>query len=141
MCEITLFSIGAVADKLGVGIETLRFYERKGLIEPSRRQPGGHRQYSPEDIDQLQFIKRMQKLSFSLKEIKDLLEFLKSKNLSCEDILKKFESKAAQFKEEIINRRQILAKYERILNACLIEENCTNSGDCVWKMFEKIDWS
>jgi len=62
--------IGEVAAKAGVNVQTIRFYERNGLIKPPRRLPSGYRDYPAGTVGIITFIKRNQKLGFSLKEIK-----------------------------------------------------------------------
>ena len=65
-------TIGTLAKSAGVGVETIRFYQRKGLIhEPSRR--AGFRKYSDADVKRIRFIKRVQELGFSLKDAQELL--------------------------------------------------------------------
>lgn len=68
-----ILTIGQVAQKAGTGIETIRFYERKGLIEEPARRSNGYRQYTDEHIAQLRFIQQAKELGFSLKEIGELL--------------------------------------------------------------------
>lgn len=67
------FSRGQVAKSTDLNIETIRFYEKKGLIKDPPRGNNGYRQYSLEDINRLRFIKRAKELGFSLKEITELL--------------------------------------------------------------------
>jgi len=68
-----ILSIGKVARRAGVGVETVRFYEREGLLEEPPRRTSGYRQYSEQVVKRIHFIKRAQKLGFSLKEITELL--------------------------------------------------------------------
>ncbi len=68
-----ILSIGQVARRAGVGVETVRFYEREGLLEEPPRRTSGYRQYSEQVVKRIHFIKRAQKLGFSLKEITELL--------------------------------------------------------------------
>jgi DNA-binding transcriptional MerR regulator len=63
-----------VADRAGVNIQTLRYYERRGLLAEPDRSPGGHRLYSPEAVTVLRVIKAAQRLGFTLDEVADLLE-------------------------------------------------------------------
>lgn len=70
MKELT---IGKLAEKAGISIQTIRFYERKGLIEPPPRNESGYRLYSEDAQCSLFFIKQVKKLGFSLDEIKELL--------------------------------------------------------------------
>ena len=70
----TAYRIGELAEKAGVSADTLRYYERAGLIAPPPRSAGGFRLYSNDDIDRLTFIRRAQAVGFSLSEIRDLLD-------------------------------------------------------------------
>ena len=67
-------TIGRLAKAAGVNVETIRYYQRRGLIAEPRRPPGGHRKYAPEVLGQIAFIRRAQQLGFSLAEVKDLLQ-------------------------------------------------------------------
>ncbi len=66
-------SIGRVARRAGVGVETVRFYERQGLIEEPPRRMSGYREYDEDVVSRLGFIRRAKELGFTLKEIKELL--------------------------------------------------------------------
>lgn len=68
-----IFSIGQVARRAGVGVETVCFYEREGLLEEPARRASGYRQYAQDAVTQIRFIKRAQQPGFSLKEIQELL--------------------------------------------------------------------
>jgi len=65
--------IGQLAKRGGVGIDTVRYYERNGLLAPSTRLASGYRRYGELELARLRFIRRAQTLGFTLKEIKDLL--------------------------------------------------------------------
>ena len=65
---------GQVADAAGVNRQTLRYYERRGLLQAPERSPGGHRLYPEQTVTQLRVIKAAQRLGFSLDEVADLLE-------------------------------------------------------------------
>jgi DNA-binding transcriptional MerR regulator len=66
-------TIGQVAKQAGLSVETIRFYERRGLIPEPERTPSGYRQYAPRVVDQIKFIRHARELGFSLKEISELL--------------------------------------------------------------------
>lgn len=70
---MTGLTIGQLAHQADVGVETVRFYERRGLIEDPPRGRSGYRQYPPNTIDRLRFIRRAKELGFSLTEIGELL--------------------------------------------------------------------
>jgi DNA-binding transcriptional MerR regulator len=67
------FSIGRLAKLASVSIDTIRFYEKAGVLSPNVRRPSGFRQYSDVDLRQLRFIRRGRQLGFSLEEIRALL--------------------------------------------------------------------
>ncbi len=69
----TSLTIGKLAQAAGVGVETIRYYQRRGLLSEPQRPPGGIRRYGSADIDRLTFVKSAQNLGFSLDEIIDLL--------------------------------------------------------------------
>ena len=79
-------TIGQVAGRAGVGVETVRFYEREGLIPEPPRTPSGYRQYAPDAVVRIRFIKRAKELGFTLKEIKELLALRASPGARCEQV-------------------------------------------------------
>ena len=73
--RIQTFQIGEVATQLSVSTDTLRYYEKIGLLSKVNRTPSGLRAYSDKDISKLKFIKRAQRMNFTLEEISQLLDF------------------------------------------------------------------
>lgn len=69
----TNLTIGQVAREAGVAVETVRFYEREGLLEEPIRRTSGYRQFDQSAVARLRFVKQAQRLGFTLREIKDLL--------------------------------------------------------------------
>lgn len=67
-------TIGRLAEAVGVNVETIRYYQRRGLIAEPNKPPGGHRRYSQKVVEQIGFIRRAQQLGFSLDDAKRLLE-------------------------------------------------------------------
>lgn len=67
------FTIGKLAAEAGVNVETIRFYERRGLLAQPGKKPGGFRQYDDQAVARVRFIKRAQTLGFSLEEINELM--------------------------------------------------------------------
>jgi MerR family mercuric resistance operon transcriptional regulator len=70
---VSRYTIGALAAAAGVSVETVRFYERRGLVEQPARPGGGYRRYPDEALDRLRFIRRAKDLGFTLAEIAELL--------------------------------------------------------------------
>jgi DNA-binding transcriptional MerR regulator len=81
-----MFTIGKVAERAQVSADSIRFYEREGLISPAKKSESGYRLYTEEAIRRLGFIKHAQQCGFSLSEIRELLELRSDENSCCEDI-------------------------------------------------------
>src|SRR5258708_12625144 len=77
------FPIGALSEQSGVNIETIRYYERAGLLPKPERSAGGYRLYRSTDSDRLCFIRRARDLGFSLDEVSRLLDLADQKSRSC----------------------------------------------------------
>ena len=93
-------TIGQLAKETGTNIETIRYYERRGLIPEPPRRESGYREFPPEYIERILFIKRAQALGFTLKEISELLA-LADGNPACKDIRKFAEDKVKDIKSRI----------------------------------------
>ncbi len=78
--------IGVVAERAGVSVQSLRYYERKGLLSEPPRSTSGHRRYSPEAVRTVQFIKRAQKLGMSLAEVGHLLRLQNRGAGACSEV-------------------------------------------------------
>lgn len=83
---MSTLTIGQVAKHAGVGIETIRFYERKGLIAEPARKESGYRQYDDSAVARPAFIRQAKALEFSLNEISDLLSIKSDTNTVCNDV-------------------------------------------------------
>ena len=79
----TGYRIGEVAKIAGVHVETVRFYERQGIIRQPAKPPMGIRRYSSENINRIRFVKHAQALGFTLHEVKDLLALRTAGSSSC----------------------------------------------------------
>ena len=111
------FTIGKLAKASNVGVETIRFYERKDLIKQPNKQ-GAFRYYSPDLITRIKFIKRSQELGFTLKESGELLE-LKIRNQSkCRDVLTKTEKKIIEIDEKIKDLNKMKKSLRGLAKCC-----------------------
>lgn len=104
-------TIGKVAKRAGVNIQTVLYYERIGLIHPIGRRESGYRIYSPDTIARIQFIKNSQELGFTLKEISGLLKLKVRSKAHCGDVKKKAEVKL----KDVQSRIKKLESIERVL--------------------------
>lgn len=115
-------TIGKVAKASGVGIDTVRFYERKGLIPPGKKAGTSFREYSGDSARRIRFIKRAQELGFTLSEIKELLEIRVSSKATCSQVKTRSDAKLEEIEEKI----QDLRKIKRSLAA--LSEQCRNGS-------------
>jgi Cu(I)-responsive transcriptional regulator len=83
---MTLLNIGQVAKRTGVTVETVRFYEKQGLIAAPQRSDAGYRQYPPKTVKRVQFIQNAKQVGFTLKDIGELLDLHRKSGTSCADI-------------------------------------------------------
>ena len=101
------YSRGQIADLADVHIETLRFYERKGLLAPPQRSPGGYRRYSEKDLKRLRFILTAKRHGFTLQEIKDLLNLRVSSTSTCAQVQQKAREKISVIEEKLHELRRM----------------------------------
>lgn len=111
-------TIGEVARAADVGIETVRFYEREGLIpEPARRQ-SGYRQYPPDTVRRLRFIRRAKDLGFTLKEIGELLHLRVDPQRNCADVRALAKAKMADVEAKMFDLARIQAALTELVRTC-----------------------
>jgi Hg(II)-responsive transcriptional regulator len=116
------FTIGHLAKKANINLETIRFYERKGLLPEPPRNKSGHRQYTIKDLRRTEFIKRTQSLGFSLQEISDLLSLRVDSGKTCCDVKQKVKAKLMNIEEKI----EALQRMKAVLQKLVI--NCPGKG-------------
>ena len=111
-------TIGQVARHAGVGIETVRFYERQGLlVEPARKQ-SGYRQYGEDVVARLRFIRRAKELGFSLKEIKELLALRVDPTTTCAEVRSKAAAKIADVEQKVEALQRIRQALVKLTAVC-----------------------
>jgi Hg(II)-responsive transcriptional regulator len=113
-----MLSIGQVARRAGVGVETVRFYEREGLLEEPPRRASGYRQYDERVVKRLHFIKRAQKLGFSLKEITELLLLRVDGQTSCEEVKGRTEAKIAEVERKLLELQRMRQALLQVAALC-----------------------
>lgn len=111
-------SIGEVAKAAEVGIETVRFYEREGLIAEPPRRHSGYRQYPPDTVRRLRFIRRAKDLGFTLKEIGELLDLRVDPTRSCADVRSLAKVKMADIEARMIDLARIQAALTELVRSC-----------------------
>src|SRR5215471_2518530 len=113
-----ILSIGQVARLAGVGVETVRFYEREGLLEEPPRRASGYRQYSEQVVTRLRFIKRAKLLGFSLKEISELLLLRVDSQTSCEEVKQRTEAKLVEVEQKMVELQRMRHALLQVASLC-----------------------
>jgi len=108
-------TIGRLARAAEVNIETIRYYQRVSLITEPVKPQSGYRQYSEDIINRIHFIKRAQKLGFSLKEIADLLEMGDG---HCDDIRQRAEVKRDMIMQQIADLTSMRETLDNLIHSC-----------------------
>lgn len=109
---------GQLAGEAGVNVETLRFYERKGLLPEPPRRGAGYRAYPPETVERIRFIKRAQALGFTLAEIRELLELGTDDRTTCADVKQRAEAKIDEVQCKIADLNAMKKALGRLAEAC-----------------------
>jgi MerR family mercuric resistance operon transcriptional regulator len=111
-------TIGQVAKRAGIGIETVRFYEREGLLEEPQRKPSGYRQFDEGIVARLRFIRRAKELGFTLHEIKELLSLKLDPSTTCADVKKRAEAKIADIEAKLDSLKRMKQALVKLTKAC-----------------------
>lgn len=111
--------IGEAARAAGVGVETIRYYERRGLIaRPARPARGGARTYPEETVARIRFIRQAQSIGFSLREIKELVSLQLDPDADCGEVRARAQAKLDEVNRKITGLGAMREKLEEVLVAC-----------------------
>ena len=115
---MSVYSIGQVAKQSGVSVETVRYYEKEGLLEVPERKESGYRQFKGDTIDRLSFIQQAKKLGFSLKEIGELLSITSDANTVCDDVKQLSQDKLVDIEKKIKMLQQMRKSLKKLIDVC-----------------------
>ena len=122
-----LLQIGEVAKLAQVNIQTIRYYEKRGILRPRKRKESGYRMYDTDTVKTLNFIKHAKELGFTLTEIKELLALRATTASRCEKVRKKAKSKLTDIHEKL----RLLKQMEKNLKGLIVKcENQQTDSDC-----------
>ena len=134
---MTSLGIGTLAKRAGVRIDTVRYYERSGLLVPEGRLESGYRRYSEAELTRLRFIRRAQVLGFSLKEIGELLALSKTRNVA--RVKRAAELKLADVEERIAALVRMRDALSTLVSTC---PGHGEPADCpILKALGGADWN
>jgi MerR family transcriptional regulator, copper efflux regulator len=110
--------IGELAERGGVDVQTVRYYERRELLPEPRRTGSGYREYDDHDLHRLRFILRAKGLGFTLSEVRDLLELRVAPGRTAEDVRRRAEEKMKDVEARIAELEEIREALGRLVAAC-----------------------
>jgi MerR family transcriptional regulator, copper efflux regulator len=112
------FTIGQLANAAGVGLQTVRFYERRGLLTQPLRLVPGYRQYTADHLKRVRFIKKAQRLGFSLKEIKTLFDLNATSRATCSEVKTRADRKREEIVSKLYDLQRMKRSLEQLSKAC-----------------------
>ena len=112
-------AIGQMAKQADIHVETIRYYERRGLLPPPPRNESGYRQYSKEDLRRIRFIKRAKELGFTLQEIRELLSLKMEPGMACSDVKKRVDSKIVDIETRIESLQRMKVVLASLSGMCI----------------------
>ena len=127
-------TIGRLAREVGVNLETVRFYERRGLLPRPPRSASGYRLFPVDAKRRLKFIKRTQELGFSLSEIRDLLALRVSRRTTSAEIRKRTEAKISDIEGKIKSLDSMRKSLLKLVRSC---GGCAPASEC--PILESLD--
>ncbi len=119
--------IGQIAAQAAVNIQTLRYYERRGLLPAPSRQPSGYRDYQPDAVNRVRFIKHAQALGFTLDEISQLLALRVTSERACARVESRAEAAIDRIDERLAHLQRIRDTLSELAAACRRQDL---TGDC-----------
>jgi Hg(II)-responsive transcriptional regulator len=109
---------GEVAARAGVNVQTLRYYERRGLLKEPERRPSGYREYQPDAVQLIRFIKRAQELGFTLSEIEELLRLRSDQSASCSEVRAAAQAKIDDIDQKVRSLRAMKRALGVLVHSC-----------------------
>jgi MerR family Zn(II)-responsive transcriptional regulator of zntA len=113
-----MLTIGKVATRAQVSADSIRFYEREGLLSPARKSESGYRLYTEEAIRRIDFIKHAQQCGFSLAEIRDLLQLKGHDRSCCNDVYRVAAEKKLQLESKIKALKTMSQALSHLIESC-----------------------
>ncbi|MFQ5890459.1 MAG: heavy metal-responsive transcriptional regulator [Gemmatimonadota bacterium] len=109
--------IGKLAEQVGVTPDTIRYYEAEGLLAPPSRTPSGYRDYGPEAVDDLRFIRKAQALGLRLSDVREVMEIAAGARAPCEHVRARIEARLKETERRLRELRELRASLRKTLEA------------------------
>lgn len=112
------FTIGTIARRAHVGIDTIRYYEREGLLPPPSRRASGYRDYDAGVVDRLRFIRRAKELGFTLDQIRELLALSTDREGGVSSVKQRAEARLTEVERRIRELQRVKRGLRQLIDAC-----------------------
>lgn len=130
-------TVSKLAQAAGVGVETIRFYQKRGLVAEPQRRGSGYRVYDEDAVNRIRFIKNAQSLGFTLNEISELLRLEQDTRSQCADLQERADDKIMLIENKIAELNRMRDELLRLSNSCVSNRPLSDcrlmsclSGDC-----------
>ena len=133
------FQIGELSRRTALSIDAIRFYEHRRLLPPASRSAGRFRLYRAEDIDRLRFVQRMQRLGFSLEEIRQLTGIRADESHACAAVRQFLKTKLAEVTEKIRELQHVRSELTTDLRKCDRVLKSQRGKACACPVLEEAD--
>jgi DNA-binding transcriptional MerR regulator len=130
---------GQLARLTGVSADTLRYYERIGILPTSQRSDGGYRMFPPSDVGRVQLVQRALQLGFSLKELSEILRILDDGGVPCRRVLSLTEQKLRSLEQQIRELRRTQDYMQKLVREWKVKLQQTPQGSTAMLLHSLVD--
>lgn len=120
--------IGELAQRSDCDVETVRFYEREGLLDAPQREPNGYRRYADDHLVQLKFIRHCRSLGMGLTEVRTLRSFQARPELACDDINQLIDDQITRIHQQVESLRQLEQQLHTLRDTCHANQKASECG-------------
>lgn len=120
--------IGELAQRGGSDVETVRFYERDGLLDAPAREPNGYRNYTDLHLSQLNFIRHCRSLGMGLPDIRTLRSFQNNPDLACDEVNQLIDAQIARIHEQVESMRLLEQRLHALRDTCHAHQTARDCG-------------
>ena len=128
--------MGVLASEAGCKVETVRYYEKIGLMPEPSRSEGGHRLYALDHVKRMIFIRKCRKLGFSIEQVKNMLRFIDEPNHACGEVKAMAMQQAAEVKQKIKELKRLESALYSMADQCVEEKSSAKGCPIIDALFK-----
>ena len=135
-----MLTIGKIAELSAMSADTIRYYEKEGLLKPQQKSDAGYRLYDDSAVRRLHFIKQAQHCGFTLSEILQLLSLQTLESSCCSDVRKLAVEKKLQLETKIRDMKAMSAELDRLIMGCAVDAKPLDQCSILLALEDKPQW-